>query len=467
MGAALLAVAIILTALSCSEKLINEGSGDHNVAINAKLMIPDLVQAINRLRLTVKAEDFDPIITEKVWDGRSVIFEVNIPAGANRYFLLEAYDTRGAPAVDSLSLLIYSGTAIVNVGSDGITAVPIEMVPRVPLVKVTPTHNVIAAGAQFRLKLETFNMTDLTQAAVYLSNNYDHMTIDSATRGSSLTDTDTLNIFYGEVADFIGLSVNLPIRNDTTDFLDQNGYCHIANLFYTSRYLADTADIFSTISMGDSQFWLKTGQLNYDQFYEHYSVIQFRPATDIALFIPDTSLMYYLDNEIRRVTGLPAGTEIMLSHALRLRYISSMFDEAHFIDSLTGIGQLANLESLGLSNQTLTDLTPLADLARLEVLRMSYCSLTPTILTTISSMTRLEYIDLRWNSLADISALETMTGLRTIYLDNNQITDITPLVNNTGLGQYDYVYLRNNPLDNNSTTVLIPQLQARGVTVTL
>ncbi|MCK4632966.1 MAG: hypothetical protein KAT79_06815, partial [candidate division Zixibacteria bacterium] len=212
MGAALLAVAIILTALSCSEKLINEGSGDHNVAINAKLMIPDLVQAINRLRLTVKAEDFDPIITEKVWDGRSVIFEVNIPAGANRYFLLEAYDTRGAPAVDSLSLLIYSGTAIVNVGSDGITAVPIEMVPRVPLVKVTPTHNVIAAGAQFRLKLETFNMTDLTQAAVYLSNNYDHMTIDSATRGSSLTDTDTLNIFYGEVADFIGLSVNLPIR---------------------------------------------------------------------------------------------------------------------------------------------------------------------------------------------------------------------------------------------------------------
>jgi len=52
-----------------------------------------------------------------------------------------------------------------------------------------------------------------------------------------------------------------------------------------------------------------------------------------------------------------------------------------------------------------------------------------------------------------------------LYLDDNQITDIAPLVANTGLDEGNTVYIRNNPLSEESVSVHIPQLEERGVKV--
>ena len=52
-----------------------------------------------------------------------------------------------------------------------------------------------------------------------------------------------------------------------------------------------------------------------------------------------------------------------------------------------------------------------------------------------------------------------------LQLEGNQIEDIGPLVANTGLGEEDWVVLRDNPLSEMARKEQIPALEARGVNV--
>ena len=53
-----------------------------------------------------------------------------------------------------------------------------------------------------------------------------------------------------------------------------------------------------------------------------------------------------------------------------------------------------------------------------------------------------------------------------LFLSDNNISDLSPLAANMGLGEGDYVGVRNNPLSATSLNTHIPTLQRRGVTVT-
>ena len=73
----------------------------------------------------------------------------------------------------------------------------------------------------------------------------------------------------------------------------------------------------------------------------------------------------------------------------------------------------------------------------------------------ISNISGIEYcknlqvLYLFFNQISDISALSGLTNLQWLYLDYNQISEIGALITNAqsgGLGNGDYVYLRENPL---------------------
>jgi Leucine-rich repeat (LRR) protein len=102
---------------------------------------------------------------------------------------------------------------------------------------------------------------------------------------------------------------------------------------------------------------------------------------------------------------------------------------------------LEGLTSLDASSRNITDLSGL-----------EYC-------------TNLTYLCLDENQINDITQLSGLTSLTTLDLSTNQISDIEPLVNNPGLAAGDIVDLRDNPLDTASVNDYIPQLEARGVTV--
>ena len=70
------------------------------------------------------------------------------------------------------------------------------------------------------------------------------------------------------------------------------------------------------------------------------------------------------------------------------------------------------------------------------------------------------------NQITEISALITLENLSSLYLSGNQIADIYPLIQNNGIGNGDRANLSNNPLSETSINIYIPQLEARGVTVT-
>ena len=65
----------------------------------------------------------------------------------------------------------------------------------------------------------------------------------------------------------------------------------------------------------------------------------------------------------------------------------------------------------------------------------------------------------------DLVPLSGLTRLESLFLRDNQISDAGPLVENQGLGEGDVVNLEANPLSEESLSIHIPQLQARGVSV--
>ena len=143
------------------------------------------------------------------------------------------------------------------------------------------------------------------------------------------------------------------------------------------------------------------------------------------------------------------------------------------------------MESLSLSNNSISDISPLAGLTNLKGLWLhsnAFSDISP-----LSGLTNLIVLDLQNNDISNISLLASFTNLTHLYLYNNTISNIVPLadlinlkvlnlrynaisniiplVANPGLGSGDEVDVRNNPLSATSINRHIPFLQSRGVTV--
>lgn len=139
----------------------------------------------------------------------------------------------------------------------------------------------------------------------------------------------------------------------------------------------------------------------------------------------------------RSADGLPWG---------RPPVSTSNLDDGQYANLIEDIGPLAgltNLEELILNSNFITDLSPLA------------------------SLTKLEFIWFTSNDIHDIGPLAGLTQLEDVWLGRNQITNILPLVENPGMDDGDWVTLHEEPLDSVSIHVYIPELEARGVWVSL
>ena len=97
------------------------------------------------------------------------------------------------------------------------------------------------------------------------------------------------------------------------------------------------------------------------------------------------------------------------------------------IQSLKGIDQLRNLESLNLRDNKIVDLEPLARLSMLREL-----DLRSNLIHEVQSLDRLfslQELDLRGNLISDISGLSGLVRLTSLNLRDNMISDIYPLTN--------------------------------------
>lgn len=71
------------------------------------------------------------------------------------------------------------------------------------------------------------------------------------------------------------------------------------------------------------------------------------------------------------------------------------------------------------------------------------------------------------NQINNISSLSNLPNLQILLLQWNQITDIEPLILNPGINSGDVIILTGNPLNDISINNYIPNLIARGVTLSI
>ncbi|MBI4286018.1 MAG: matrixin family metalloprotease [Chloroflexi bacterium] len=148
---------------------------------------------------------------------------------------------------------------------------------------------------------------------------------------------------------------------------------------------------------------------------------------------PDANLEAAIREALNKATG-----DITQSDMATLTRLDAI---SRAIADLTGLEFGVNLTELRLDSNQIGDLSPLASL---------------------TGLTRLE---LQLNRISDLTPMVSLTNLARLDLRDNQISDIKPLVDNTGLAQGDELDLQGNPLRATSLNTYIPQLQARGVTV--
>ena len=142
--------------------------------------------------------------------------------------------------------------------------------------------------------------------------------------------------------------------------------------------------------------------------------------------IPDPNLAA----AIRNATGEdPITTHTML--ALR-----TLYADGYGIEDLTGLEHAQNLYHLNLSDNNISDLSPLAELKNAQNLRtltLSYNNILD--ISPLAELTQVGYLHLDNNNISDLSPLAELKKLDYLHLDNNNISDLSPLAELKNLRQ--------------------------------
>ena len=98
---------------------------------------------------------------------------------------------------------------------------------------------------------------------------------------------------------------------------------------------------------------------------------------------------------------------------------------------MTTIAALENLKSLTLAQGGISDISPLVNAHSLEYLDLSYNSIGDV--TPISSLPNLKTLYMAHNALTDLSALNTLSSLERLNVSYNSLTSIAPISANLAL----------------------------------
>ncbi|MGB5105774.1 MAG: leucine-rich repeat domain-containing protein [Candidatus Zixiibacteriota bacterium] len=166
-----------------------------------------------------------------------------------------------------------------------------------------------------------------------------------------------------------------------------------------------------------------------------------------------------LESAIRDAIHKPTGT-ILQSDLTALVFLDG---NSRGIVDLAGIGQCEKLQVAFLSDNSISDLSPLSTLPDLHSLQVVGNDITD--ISPISAMDQLTVLFLDVNPLASVAPISEMTGLHILSMRQCGLTDLTALVANANITDPDTVMVPENPLSETAINEQIPALEARGVTV--
>ena len=134
-------------------------------------------------------------------------------------------------------------------------------------------------------------------------------------------------------------------------------------------------------------------------------------------WMPDPALR----EAVREKLEIPNEIPILPEDMLELRALVTEGD----IESLKGLEHAINLVALHIGRAEVSDLTPLAGLEKLRLLKLFANRITD--ITPLAGLINLEVLELQANQIEDISPLAGLVNLKNLNLGENPITDFTPI----------------------------------------
>ena len=165
--------------------------------------------------------------------------------------------------------------------------------------------------------------------------------------------------------------------------------------------------------------------------------VTFSDVPELPVTIPDSNLRAAIEARLDKASGDP----ITPSDMARLTDLFALNSD---ISDLTGLESATNLialllgaqyveaEGRNVNSNSISDLSPLAELTNLEFLVLDSNSISD--ISTVAGLTNLESLNLRDNSISDISPVAGLTNLTDLNLGSNSISDISAVTGLTNLG---------------------------------
>ena len=232
---------------------------------------------------------------------------------------------------------------------------------------------------------------------------------------AALTNLEKLSLKWNRLADIHLLAELKHLRtldlsyNDISDIRPLANLTQLRTLWIQENLVTD----FTRLSE------LNLTDLKYDGVPEQTPQTQASEA-----WMPDPALRAAVRGELGLLPGVPLTKEKVLR-------LESLYAEGRNIFDLTGLAFATNLRELHLNKNPITDLRPLVNLTKLEVLHIR--DLAPTAATVnldirpLGNLMRLKKLTLQRNGISDINPLARLTQLQTLGIEGNPITDLSPL----------------------------------------
>jgi hypothetical protein len=221
----------------CSEKIVNDNNNGPGLTLQPNFSVKDNLEAVTIYRVRVEAEDIPvPIEATLNMVNGLLVGEISVPAGRKRKITVEALDK-------DLNV-IYRGVQILDIypTSDTLPVIAIDLMPTVPIIRVTPHYTRKAMGIPFSCDVEVFSIPHMYDINFQLEHNSNIAMIDSIVRGSSLSmdDNFSTSVYWMDLGQVAYVTAGPPADSDM--IVDGTGFAHLAT-FYFSSYSSTYEDI--------------------------------------------------------------------------------------------------------------------------------------------------------------------------------------------------------------------------------
>ncbi|MCG9134203.1 sigma-70 family RNA polymerase sigma factor [Candidatus Poribacteria bacterium] len=232
---------------------------------------------------------------------------------------------------------------------------------------------------------------------------------------AALTNLEELSLQWNKIADIYLLGELKSLRTLNLSYNDISHIPPLANLTQLRTLWIKENPLTDFTRLSE----LNLTDLKYDAISDPAA-----PTQASVAWIPDPALRAAIRGELGLLPGVPLTKEKML----RLEYL---YAERKDIHDITGLGFATHLRELHLNKNPITDLQPLVNLTKLEVLHLRDIAPTATTLNLdiypLQNLINLKKLTLQRNGISDISPLSRLTQLQTLEIEGNPITDLSPL----------------------------------------